>query len=118
VSDRLTWKERNLLREALGQWGGPVDPTDQLAVALGFRDVDDLFKESRRLARLLGWGIRLSPLDATRALAAAEVVFVSDVFGAGVEWETLTGRSDVETLAAIRRIQRKLVGGYDALRDR
>src|SRR5690349_6060085 len=78
--------------------GGPAHATDELAVALGFRDVDDLDAEAERLAAVLKSGGQLSPLDATRALAAAEVVFVSDVFGAGVDWETVTSGSDVDTL--------------------
>jgi hypothetical protein len=34
----------------------------------------------------------------------------SDVIGAGVEWETVTGLSDVETLRLLRGLQRKLIG--------
>jgi hypothetical protein len=115
MSDALTDDERHLLRTALDQWGGPARPTDALAVALGFTDVDDFYSETRKVAALLAGGGDLSPLDATRVLAAAEVVFASDVFGAGVEWETVTGFSDAETIAALRGIQRKLVGGYGAL---
>lgn len=46
--------------------------------------------------------------DWTRALIATEIVFVSDVVGAGVEWEICTGLSDVETIATLRSLQRKL----------
>lgn len=38
-----------------------------------------------------------------------EVVFASDVVGAGVEWEIVTRFSDEGTIQALRRIQRKLV---------
>src|SRR4051794_5251350 len=65
------------------------------------------YSETRRLAATLASGTDLSSLDATRVLAAAEVAFASDVFGAGVEWETVTGMSDAETIKALRGIQRK-----------
>ena len=78
-------------------------------------DVRGFYNETTRLAALLASTEELSALDATRALAAAEVVFASDVFGAGVEWETVTGLSDAETIAALRGMQRKLVGEYGAL---
>jgi hypothetical protein len=115
MPDVLTDDERSLLRTALAQWGGPARATDALAVALGFVDAADFNAERHRLGELLASRSELSPLDATRVLAAAEVVFASDVFGAGVEWETITGMSDAETIKVLRDIQRKLVGGYGAL---
>ena len=118
MPEDLTSDERSLLRTALLQWGGPARPTDNLAVALGFKDVADFRSERHRLADLLASGGELSSFDATRVLAAAEVVFASDVFGAGVDWETVTGMSDAETIKALRGIQRKLVGGYGELTER
>jgi hypothetical protein len=70
----LTADERSLLRTALLRWGGPARPIDDLAVALGFGDVADFYAERHRLAEVLMSGGELSPVDATRALAAAEVV--------------------------------------------
>jgi hypothetical protein len=43
-------------------------------------------------------------------LLAVEVVFVSDVVGAGVDWPIATGISDVDSIATLRRLQRKLAG--------
>ena len=43
-------------------------------------------------------------------LILTEVVFVSDLVGSGVEWETTTGLSDEVTIRLLRGIQRKLVG--------
>jgi 3-keto-L-gulonate-6-phosphate decarboxylase len=42
-------------------------------------------------------------------------VFASDFFGAGVDWATVTGLSDEETISILRRLQRKLVGEYGSL---
>ena len=83
VPHDLTDEERSLLRTALDQWGGPARPTDALAVALGFNDVAHFYSEADRLAELLATRRELDPFDATRVLAAAEVVFASDVFGLG-----------------------------------
>lgn len=51
----------------------------------------------------------MSRTDWTRALLASEIVFASDVVGAGVEWPTVTGWSDVETIELLRELQRKLM---------
>ncbi len=115
VSAELTEDERQLLSAGLAQWGGPANATSELAVAMGFADVPDLLAESSRLSDLLADGRRLSSLDVVRALVATEIAFASDVFGAGVEWATVTGRSDEETIAALRRLQRRLVGETGAL---
>jgi hypothetical protein len=37
-------------------------------------------------------------------------LFSSDVFGAGVEWETVNGMTDQETISVLRPLQRKLLG--------
>lgn len=115
MSIQLTEDERELLVAGVGQWGGPARPTNELAVALGFADVSDFYAETRRLAQALGERTDLSSGDAVRALVATEIVFASDVLGAGVEWETVTGLSDEETISILRRLQRKLVGDYGSL---
>ena len=51
---------------------------------------------------------RLSAADWARTLLASEIVFVSDLAGSGVEWQTTTGRSDEATIRTLRSIQRKL----------
>jgi hypothetical protein len=108
----LTEGERRLLLDGLAQWGGPARPTNELAVALGFADLSDFDDQRRRLSDSLAKGESLSGLDATRALVATEIVFASDVFGAGVEWSTVTGSTDAETIAVLRQLQRKLVTEY------
>jgi len=117
VSIELTQKEGRLLCAGLAEWGGSAQPTDELAVALGFLDVPDLLAESSRLSDALADGKPLSSLDVVRALAATEVAFASDIFGAGVDWAAVSGISDEETVAALRLLQRKLVGEYGALRS-
>jgi hypothetical protein len=108
----LTVGERRLPREGLHQWGGPAGPTDELAAAMGFGDVSQLLADTARLSEQLGAGASLSPRDLKRALVATEIVFASDVFGAGVEWSIVTGLTDEETIAALRLLQRKLIGEY------
>jgi hypothetical protein len=103
--------ERALLLEGLRQWGGPATPTDGLAVAMGFRDAADFYEVKERIIRALEAGEQLSGLDARRALVATEIIFASDVLGAGVEWSTVTGWGDETTLRVLRQLQRKIVGG-------
>jgi hypothetical protein len=90
--------------------GWPGDATAELATALGFADVSGFYAECRRLAGVLSDRSELSSVDAVRALLATEIAFASDVFGAGVEWETVTGLSDEDAIAVLPRLQRKLVG--------
>ena len=109
VTVDLTADERKLLAQGLLQWGGPAAPTDALAVALGFADVRDLLTKSRRIGTAIRQGTPVTVSDFRRALVATEIVFSSDVFGAGVEWETVTGLTDQETISLHRTLQRKLV---------
>jgi len=105
----LSADERDMLREGLLQWGGPASLTEALAVAMGFRGVDDFFVQSHRLRGSILNGEGLSREDWTRALLATEIVFVSDTLGAGVEWSTVTRFNDSETLRVLRGLQRKLL---------
>lgn len=107
----LTDDEREVLREGLLQWDGPARMTDEVAAAVGFDSADAFYDDKEQIALRIERG-DFSPLDASRALAATEIVFASDVVGAGVEWETVTGLSDVATLRTLRRLQRKLIAFY------
>jgi hypothetical protein len=107
-SELLTEGEVRLLRRALGEWGGPARCSDQLAFGMGFADARDLLDQCRVLSRALGADDPIKSVDWARTLLAAEIVFVSDLVGSGVEWETTTGLRDEATLPILRAIQRKL----------
>jgi hypothetical protein len=113
----LDQQERDLLSAGLGECGGPARLTNALAFALGFTDETHLLNEAKRIRNLIDDGVPLTPLDAARALAATEIVFASDVFGSGVEWETTTGLSDEDTIRTLRVLQRKLAGEYTVVAD-
>jgi hypothetical protein len=81
----LTEYEVRVLAAGLDQWGGPGRPTHELAVALGWSSLADLDAGCGRLAATIQSGAAMTALDWTRALAAAEIAFASDVFGAGYE---------------------------------
>jgi hypothetical protein len=53
-------------------------------------------------------GAHLTEEDWRRTLLATEIVFISDVVGAGTDWEVTTGLSDEETIKVLRAIQRKV----------
>jgi hypothetical protein len=110
VNFDLSADERELLCEGLSQWGGPAGCTDELAIAMGFEGAGDLLTEIARLAAPVSTGTPMSGRDWARTLVCAEIDFASDVFGAGVEWETVTAFSDTDSLRLLRLIQRKLVG--------
>jgi hypothetical protein len=102
--------ERFVLRWGLIDWGGPARCTEEMAVAMGFRDVSDLFPASDRLTAAIATGAGLSRLDWARALLATEICFASDVLGSGLDWQATSGLSETDTLTTLRRIQRKLSG--------
>jgi hypothetical protein len=101
----LTPDERTLLLNGLIEWGGSSHPTDDVAKVIGFANVPEMRSERARLIRELRDGRDLSARDLGRALVATEIVFVSDSYGAGTEWEELTGWTDVRTLQVLRQLQ-------------
>ncbi|MFK0113870.1 hypothetical protein [Streptomyces sp. NPDC091217] len=108
AGELLTEHEVKLLTRALLEWGGPAHCSDQLAVGMGFADVQDLFDQCQRLRNALGEDAPLGAADWARTLLATEIVFVSDLAGSGVEWSTTTGHDDAATIRMLRVIQRKL----------
>jgi hypothetical protein len=101
-------RERRLLRAALLEWGGPACPTDDLAAALGFSGAKNMAAEAWRFWQRIDAGDVLAPDEWRSVLLAAEIVFVSDVVGSGLDWATTSGIPDSEALAILRGLQRKL----------
>jgi hypothetical protein len=106
----LSPDERDLLAHGLDHWGGPAHPTDALARVMGFENREILYREGDRIAEQLRSGASLSAADLARALIATEFVFASDYYGAGWDWESVTGFSDEDTIKRLRGVQRKLIG--------
>lgn len=104
----LTDSERRLLRAGLLEWGGPARCTDDMAVAMGFESVDDLFAEGDRIRQALEKREPLSRTDWIRTLLATEVVFASNVLGSGHDWSITTGLSDQESVVLLRSVQAKI----------
>jgi hypothetical protein len=115
VSVDLSDVEIDVLQQGLHQWGGPGRCTPELAKAIGFDPATDVLEESLRLANRLEPTTAMSRIDWLRTLASTEIGFGSDIFGSGVEWETVTGFRDEMTLAVMRGLQRKLIGVVAAL---
>jgi hypothetical protein len=113
----LTAEEIHLLTAGLREWGGPARCTDRLAVAMGFVDVEDLFRESKSLGRAIRNAEPLLPRDWTRALLATEIVFASDVVGSGWDWRSTVGWSDEQTIHVLRQLQRKLANARVLIPD-
>lgn len=108
IHAELNRDERDLLVAGLIQWGGPARPTEQLAIAMGFAGLDAFRVERKLLRTAIDSGEPLSRRDWQRVLLATEVVFASDVYGAGLDWSIVTGISDGEAIALLRALQRKL----------
>jgi hypothetical protein len=109
ITVALTPAEQDLLAQGLLEWGGPANPTDELARAMGFQGGEDLWRgKGRELRDAVRQGVPLTREDWRRTLLATEIVFVSDVVGAGTEWPVVTGLQDQETITVLRTIQKKI----------
>ncbi len=106
----LTREERQLLSAGVSQWAGPARPSRVLAGALGMASIEALIDEGDRLCSKLRSDEPLSDEECVFALVSTELAFASDRWGAGVEWETVTGYTDAETISRLRLLQRKMVG--------
>jgi hypothetical protein len=111
----LTPSERTVLRHGLIEWGGPASCTEEMAVAMGFDGVQNLFAETDRLVTAIGQKAQLSRHDWLRVLLATEIVFASDAIGSGSDWSITTGLTDLKTLRLLRSIQSKLTGEVGGL---
>ncbi|MEU1395910.1 hypothetical protein ABZ403_07545 [Micromonospora zamorensis] len=100
--------EVSLLRRALAEWGGPGHCSDELAFGMGFDSKADLLRRCGSFRSALANDAPLTPSDWARMLLAVEVVFISDLSGSGVDWQTTTGFTDAGTVETLRSIQRKL----------
>jgi hypothetical protein len=105
----LTELERSVLRCGVHQWLGPAHCSDEMARVIGFADWADFAAHIRRLLLAIDEREPLSGEDWRRVLISAEMNFSSDIYGCGVEWSTVTGWSDEETVRALRSLQLKLV---------
>jgi len=110
LSPDLTDDERRLLWCGLSEWGGPARCTDEMAVAMGFHSVQDLFDSGKRLRSAINSGEPLAASEWLRVLLATEIVFASNGIGSGLDWSITTGMSDEESLTLLRSVQRKLGG--------
>jgi hypothetical protein len=80
-----------------------------MAIAMGFSGTDAFFGEASLLIDALRASEPLTAKDWERVLLATEIVFVSDIVGAGSDWEAVIGLSDGETLRILRRLQEKII---------
>jgi hypothetical protein len=104
----LSDDERAFLRAALLDWGGPANPTDEVAVALGATDADSLSAHTWGLWKRFEAEGALSTAAWRQVLLAVEVVFVSDVVGSGLDWPITSGFSDADSIRILRGLQRRL----------
>lgn len=106
----LTQSEIAFIVAGLDQWCGPARPEPESARLVGFGSLQEMAAGLDRIQDRLATVGQLSRRDWKHVLIATELIFGSDTFGAGVEWETVTGRDEVADLALLRELQRKLVG--------
>jgi len=96
--------------DGFDQWSGPARPQPESAQLMGFGSPDEMAAGIDHMRELLATGQAMTRREWMRTLIATELIFGSDAFGAGVEWEIVTGRDEIADLRLLREIQRKLVG--------
>ena len=104
----LTDEERFVLRKGISEWAGPARCTEELAVAMGFESVQDLWANSRRHRDAVHAKQPMSRTDWCRLVLATEIVFASGVVGSGGDWRYTVGIDDADTIRVLRGLQRKV----------
>ena len=100
----LTREERHMLVLGLTDWGGPIEGTEVLAIAMGFVSLEDLVNEGDRIARAVAAQQPLSERDWTRAVTVTAIAFALE----GDEWTSIQGGTDAHWIEVLRRVQRKV----------
>lgn len=100
--------ERDMLWRGLLEWSGPARCTDELAVAMGYPDVNQMFAEQQRLKEAIKSEQPLSRFDWVRVVLGTEIVFASSLVGGGGDWSIMSGMSDELSIATLRSIQKKV----------
>lgn len=103
----ITKHERAILTQGVRSWQGPGYRPHLICRLLGV-DRQRLRDLARDLSARLSSGAALRPDEWVTALLMTEVGFASRVAGMGSQWVTATGRTDSETIDALRQLQRKL----------
>src|ERR1700712_359914 len=104
----LSERERLFLSQGLTTWGGPARCSEELAVAMGFSSVANLFDEGARLSDALLAGEPLSRFDWERTLMATQIVISCTLFGAQPDWPIVTPFREAETRQLLAVIRPKL----------
>ncbi|THV28723.1 hypothetical protein [Glycomyces paridis] len=101
--------EREFFARTLEESGGPAHVTDTLAVFVGFTDANDMIKRCNDIADLARRDGLIAAIDLKRAQLASEILFSSDIYGSGLDWEATTGLDNADAIALLRRIQVKML---------
>lgn len=110
----LSERERDFLVTCLKCWGGADHCTEELAVAMGFESVADLFDQIARIVPAIKSNAALSRLDWERTLVASEIAFGNTLFGVAWDWPAVGRIELAEAFALLESIRR----AFDkALRD-
>ena len=110
--DHLSDNERFLLRQGVLQWVGPARPSESVARSAGFDSLAESTNMVLPLVKAIDDRAPMPLAQWKRALAMTELMFGNGEFGAVFEWHTATGREDLETITALRSVQRKMLHEY------
>jgi len=111
----LSGEQRRFLSTALAMWDGVASSRPLPITALGYPDWPGFDADVARLrAQLHQAEPQFSQREWTRILLLAEISFASDLLGAGVEFDLVSGWTDAEAVAVLRSIQRALGPTVDA----
>lgn len=104
----LSDRERKMLSWGVVEWGGPARCTDEMAIAMGFASVEEIFTHGPVLYEWIKSSSPMRRFDWLRALLLTEIVYASQVLGSGSDWPITSGIPDDESLQLLRSLQRKI----------
>lgn len=110
----LTEREREFIQQALQQCGWSASDAPFPFQVLGLSTWEEFGELTYRLQCAVTDGKPLPDLDWARVLFLTEITWASGLVGAGLDFATVTGFSDVEAVSLLRGLQRRRkIGGYE-----
>jgi hypothetical protein len=108
VAVDLTSDERSFIQHAMYQWQFSATATPFPIHVLGLSNWEEFDELTGRLSYAIIGGQALTSLDWARVLYLTECSWASEMVGAGLDFATVSGFSDMEAVSLLRGLQRKI----------
>jgi hypothetical protein len=106
----LSETEREFIAQVLQQWGWSASDSQFPFQILGMSTWEEFGELTYRLQRAVENHEPLTDLDWARVMFLTEITWASSLVGSGLDFAIVTRFSDIEAVALLRGLQRKISG--------